>query len=82
MKNKNIQILGSGCPSCRQLFELTKEVVEDLKIDSEVEYITDVTKIIEMGLMTSPVLAINGKAVLVGGGKSKEEIKEVILNSD
>ncbi len=77
-----IQVLGSGCPTCKKLFETTKKIAQELKIDTEVEYITDVTKIIEMGVMTSPVLAIDGKPVLMGGGKTEEEIKEAICKED
>jgi len=78
MEIKSIQVLGSGCPTCKQLMETTKKVVQELNIDTEVEYITDVAKMIEMGVMTSPVLAINGKPVLSGGGKSEEEVKEAL----
>ena len=81
MTIKSIQVLGSGCPTCKQLLEITKKVVQELKIDTEVEYITDVTKMIEMGVMTSPVLAINGKPVLTGGGKSEEDVKKVLQNN-
>ena len=76
-----IQVLGSGCPTCKQLLETTKKVAKELNLDTEVEYITDVTKMIEMGVMTSPVLAINGKPVLTGGNKSEEEIKEAICGT-
>lgn len=72
-----IQVFGSGCSTCKNLFELTKKAVEELGIKTEVEYSTDVSKIIEMGLMQSPVLAIDGKAVMVGLG-SLEKIKEII----
>lgn len=78
MEIQSIQVLGSGCPTCRQLFETTKKVVSDLGLNTEVEYITDVTKMIEMGVMTSPVLAIDGKPVLLGGGKSEEDIKNAL----
>ncbi len=80
MENKinKIEVLGSGCPTCKQLFEATKKVVGVLKIDTSVEYINDVTKIIEMGVMSSPVLAINGKPVLTGGGHSEADIKNAL----
>lgn len=76
-----IQVLGSGCPTCEQLFKTTKKVISELGLNTEAEYVTDVTKIIEMGVMTSPVLAIDGKPVLIGGGKSEEDIKEVLQNN-
>ena len=81
MTIKSIQVLGSGCPTCKQLLKTTKKVVKDLNFDIEVEYITDVSKMIEMGVMTSPVLAVNGKPVLTGGGKSESEIKQVLQNN-
>ena len=77
MSNKieSIQVLGSGCPTCKQLFDATKKVAGELKIDAPLEHITDVAKIIEMGVMTSPVLAVNGKPVLTGGGHGEVDIK-------
>ncbi len=75
-----IQVLGSGCPTCKKLLETTKKVAKDFKIETEIEYVTDITKMIEMGIMTSPVLAIDGKAVLIGGNKSEEEIKNALCD--
>jgi len=77
-----IQVLGSGCPTCKKLYELTKEAVAELDLKTEVEYITDVSKIIEMGVMSSPVLAVNGKAVLVGFLPSLEKIKSVLSTGE
>jgi small redox-active disulfide protein 2 len=73
-----IAVLGSGCATCKALYELTKKAVVELGLKNEVEYITDISKIIEMGVMQSPVLAINGKAVMVGFIPDVEKIKEII----
>ncbi|NCN07935.1 thioredoxin family protein [Candidatus Falkowbacteria bacterium] len=73
-----IQVLGSGCPTCKKLFELTKQAVAELKLKIEVEYITDIQKIVEMGVMSSPVLAVNGKPVLAGSLPDIEKIKKLI----
>ena len=73
-----IQVLGSGCPTCKKLFELTKKAVEELELKTEVEYITDIQKIVEMGVMSSPVLAIDGKPAIAGFLPDVEKIKETI----
>jgi small redox-active disulfide protein 2 len=73
-----IQVLGSGCPTCKKLYELTKEAVKELNLNDEVEYITDVQKIVEMGVMQSPVLAIESKPVMVGLVPDVNKIKELI----
>lgn len=75
-----IQVLGSGCPTCKKLFEQVKRLAEELKLQAEVEYISDVTKIIELGVMQSPVLAVDGKVLLTGGGHGDEEIKAMLKN--
>ena len=73
-----IVVLGSGCVTCKALYDLTKKAVSQLGLKDEVEYITDISKIIEMGVMQSPVLAINGKPVMVGFIPNVEKIKEII----
>ncbi len=73
-----IQVLGSGCPTCKKLHELTMEAVKQLNLHDSVEYITDVSKIVEMGVMSSPVLAINGKPVMVGFFPDIEKVKDLL----
>ena len=74
-----IQILGTGCTTCKNLYELTKKVISEIDNDSEVEHITDVAKMIEMGVMTSPALVINGRVVMNGGTNDADKIKKIIL---
>jgi len=80
MKNKTlkIQVLGSGCPTCKKLFELTKQAVEELGLKIEVEYITDIQRIVEMGVMSSPVLSIYRKTAINKFLPNIEKIKDTI----
>jgi len=73
-----IQVLGSGCPTCKKLFELTKQAIEELGLKIEVEYVTDIQRIVEMGVMSSPILAIDGKPAITGFLPDVEKIKETI----
>jgi small redox-active disulfide protein 2 len=77
-----IKVLGSGCPTCKKLFELTQKAVTELNLKIEVEYITDIQKIIELGVMSSPVLTVNDKVALVGQLHGIEKIKELITSND
>lgn len=74
-----IEVLGSGCPSCHKLFELTKRAAKELNLREEVEYVTDIRKIIAMGVMQMPVLAIDGKTVMTGVTEDVEKIKSIIV---
>lgn len=73
-----IQVLGSGCTSCKKLHEITQKAVKELGLKEKVEYITDISKIIEMGLMQTPALVINGKPVMTGITADIEKIKSLI----
>lgn len=72
-----IKVLGSGCPSCKTLHERVKEVVSEDK-DIKVEYITDISVILEEGIMSTPALMIDEKVVCTGRVPSQEEIEEYI----
>jgi len=78
-----IKVLGSGCSTCKKLYELTKQAVSELGIKTNVEYITDIEQILKLGVMQSPVLAINNAPVMVGYLPDIDRIKELIKeNSD
>lgn len=73
-----IEVIGSGCGKCKKLFESTKEAALELGITDTVEYSTDVMKIAAMGVMSSPLLAIDGKPALAGILPDKEELKQIL----
>ena len=76
-----IQVLGSGCPTCKKLYEITQKAVGELGLTDTVEYLTGnegIQKIIELGSMSSPVLSINGKIAMVGFTPDVEKIKNII----
>jgi len=76
-----IQVLGSGCPTCEKLFEITKQAVSQMNLPDQVEYVKDIQQILNMGLMSSPVLAVNGKPALVGFTPDVEKIKKAIKDN-
>ena len=62
----NIKVLGGGCRSCEALLKAAKEAVEKKGIHAEVEYITDMEKIMAYGVMSMPALMIDDKIVSAG----------------
>ncbi len=76
-----IEVIGSGCKKCKSLFELTQEIVTESKIESEVLYSTDVSKITDLGLMSSPVLTINNRPILAGALPDKDKLKKIIVDN-
>jgi protein-disulfide isomerase len=76
-----IRVIGSCCAGCTQLYSLTQQAAEQLNIDpKEVEYSNNIQEIIEMGLITTPVLSIDGKPQQLKA-QNIDAIKEVIVQA-
>ena len=73
-----IEILGVGCPKCKQLTANTEAAVKELSIQAEISKITDISKITEYGVMMTPALAVDGTVVSAGKVLSKDEIKKML----
>ncbi|MDD5254738.1 MAG: thioredoxin family protein [Candidatus Omnitrophica bacterium] len=73
-----IEILGVGCPKCKQLTANAEAAVKELNIQAEIAKITDIGKITDYGVMMTPALAVDGRVVAAGKVLSKDEIKNII----
>lgn len=74
----DIKILGTGCPKCKTLEKLTREIVEQNGIDATVSKVEDIMEIMKYNVMSTPALVINGKVEIKGRVPSAEEIKLAI----
>ncbi|HON14543.1 MAG TPA: thioredoxin family protein [Treponema sp.] len=73
-----IQILGTGCAKCQLLEKNAREAAAELGLAAEIEKVSNVDDIMEMGVMMTPALAIDGDVKAVGKVLSKESIKELL----
>jgi hypothetical protein len=76
-----VQVLGSGCPTCKQLFAVTQQAVAGMDGDIEIEYLTGVEgmgRIIELGGMSSPVVAVGNTIAMTGFSADLTKIQTAI----
>jgi small redox-active disulfide protein 2 len=73
-----LEILGTGCPKCKQLTANAETAVKELNLNAEIAKVTDIDKIIGYGVMMTPALAIDGKVLSAGKMLSSEEIKKLV----
>jgi small redox-active disulfide protein 2 len=73
-----IKILGPGCANCQRLEERTKEAVEALGLDVNLEKVTDAAEIASYGIMRTPGLVIDGMVVVAGRVPSTREISDLL----
>ena len=72
----NIKVLGGGCRKCENLLEAVKEAVAEKGIEAQIEYITDMPRIMEYGIMSTPALMVDNKVVSMGRAlKAKDVLK-------
>lgn len=75
----NIKILGTGCPKCKTLEKLTREVVEQNGIDATITKVEDIVEIMKYGIMATPALVVDEKVTIKGRIPSIDEIKRVLI---
>ena len=75
-----IKILGTGCPKCKTLEELTRKVVKDNGIDANITKVEDIIEIMKYNIMVTPALVVNEKVVAKGRIPSVDEIKKFLAN--
>ena len=73
-----IKVLGTGCPSCKTLYETTQQAIAELGIDATLVKEEDLFKIIEYNILSLPALVIDGKVVSAGKRLSLKEVKELL----
>ena len=61
-----VKVLGAGCKSCHEQYENAKTAVQALGLNVEVEYITDMEKVMAYGVMSMPAIVVNEKVVSMG----------------
>jgi len=76
---KKLQILGTGCPKCKELAECAEAAAKDLGIEYEIEKITDINEIMSFGVMMTPALAVDGEVKSVGKVLSPNDIKKMLV---
>ena len=75
---KKLQILGSGCPSCNRLAELTKQAATEMNVEFEMEKVTQIDRILSFDVSSTPALVVDGEIRVVGRVPSVAELKQII----
>lgn len=73
-----VKVLGAGCKSCHALLENTQSAVKMMGLSLDVEYITDMQKIMAYGVMRMPALVVNEKIVSMGRVLKTGEVEALL----
>ena len=76
-----VKVLGAGCKSCHEQYENVKEAVKKMGLSVEVEYITDMQKVMEYGVMSMPAVVVNEKVVSQGKLLKADDVVKLLNKS-
>ena len=73
-----VKVLGAGCKSCHELYENARKAVAEMGLAVEVEYVTDMQKIMGYGVMSMPAIVVNEKVVSMGKVLKSAEVRKLL----
>ena len=75
---KKLEVLGTGCPKCVQLYEMTQQAAEALGIEFTLSKVTDIDDILDYGVMMTPALVVDGQVKVAGKVPALDALKSLI----
>ncbi len=77
-ERKRIEVLGPGCARCKETFRVVQQVVNEACLDADVVKVEAVERFVELGLVSTPGVAVDGKVVLFGRIPRPEDVRHVL----
>ena len=74
----SVKVLGAGCKACHAMYEYVQAAVQALGLSVEVEYITDMEKVMAYGVMSMPAIVVNEKMVSMGKVLKAAEVEALL----
>ena len=73
-----VKVLGAGCKSCHEQYENAKTAVKAMGLSVEVEYITDMEKVMAYGVMSMPAIVVNEQVVSMGKVLKAADVEKLL----
>jgi small redox-active disulfide protein 2 len=77
-ETRKIEVLGPGCSRCRETFRVVDEVVRADGLAFEVVKDETIERMMALGLMATPGVALDGKVILSGRVPKPDEVRRLI----
>ena len=75
---KVIEILGPGCARCYETHRVVRHVVDEAKLDCRVEKNESIDRMVDLGLLRTPAIAVDGRVVHQGSVPKAEDVRRLL----
>ncbi len=75
---KKIEVLGPGCSRCKETFRIVQQVVADAGLDFEVVKDESIERMMALGLLATPGVAVDGTIVLSGRVPKPDDVRHLL----
>ena len=73
-----VEVFGPGCARCQETYRVVRHVVEEAGLACEVVKIESYPRMMELGIMATPAIAIDGKVVMTGRVPKADEVRQLL----
>ncbi len=73
-----IQIAGPGCPNCQITERNVVNACAELDFAADISHVTNIADILDLGVMRTPAVVIDGEIVIPGRVPSVAELKATL----
>jgi small redox-active disulfide protein 2 len=75
---RKIEVLGPGCARCKETYRIVREVVAEAGLAYEVTKDDSIERMIELGLLATPGIVVDGAVVLSGRVPKAQEVRKLL----
>lgn len=75
---QKIEVLGPGCSRCKETFRIVQQVVADAGLEVEVVKDESIERMMALGVMSTPGVAVDGKVVSAGRIPKPEDLRHLL----
>ena len=76
-----IEILGPGCARCKETYRVIQSVVQTERLPFDVVKVESIERMVELGLMATPGVVIDGRIVVSGHIPKADEIRAILAKA-
>lgn len=73
-----IEVIGPGCPRCFETHRVVQHVVDEAGLATEVRKVTSLDRMVELGVLSTPAIVLDGQVVLAGRVPKAEDVRKLL----